>query len=95
MSYKVPIIVQDEYIVYCEPNKYGVIVHCDVLVSWTKEVKTKLQQQWKQLRELHSNKRMIAIHYPEQGIKHIKFLQMMGFRFHHDNDKFKVYIIGE
>ena len=93
--YKVPVIIKEDYIVFFEPSKYGVLVHCDIKTRWSKEVKLQLQKDWYQLRELHSNNRMIALHFEDQGTKHIKFLEMMGFRYHQDNDEFKVYIIGE
>ena len=93
--YKVPVIIQEEFVVFFEPSRYGVLIHCDIKTKWTKGVKKKLQEKWKILRELHSNKRIIALHYDNQGDKHIKFLEMMGFKFHYDNNEFKVYIIGE
>ena len=79
--YKLPIIITDDYIVFMEPNKSGPIVHCDIKSKWTQELKMQLKYDWYQLRELQGFNPMYALHYEDQGNKHIKFLKMMGFKY--------------
>ena len=93
--YKVPVVIQPEYIIFFEPSKNAVLVHCDIRVPWTKETKKKLQESWRILRELHGHCKMFARHEPHQGMKHRKFLFLMGFdyQFKMDNDV-EVWSIG-
>ena len=92
--YKVPVILKDDYVVFFEPSTAGVLIHCDVKTRWTKTVKKNLQEDWSTLRSLHSHRPMYALHKPEQGDKHIRFLQMMGFKLLREYDGFELWTIG-
>lgn len=79
--YKLPIIIRDDYVVFMEPNKVGPVIHCDIKTKWTKEVKYNLTFDFLNLRDLHGFNRLLAVHYEDQGNKHIKFLEIMGFKY--------------
>ena len=77
--YKLPVIIKDDYIVFLEPSKAGVLLHCEVR-RWSKSVKVALLSDFAKLQELHGHNRMFALHDEHRGAKHIKFLKRMGFR---------------
>ena len=92
--YKVPVILRKDYIVYFEPSKYGPLIHCDIRTKWSKDVKRGLLYDWNDLRMMHDG-RMYALHKHEQGTKHIKFLEMTGFKLLREGKEFDLYYVGE
>jgi hypothetical protein len=76
---KTPVINSDDYVVYLEHYQGITIIHCDCF-KWTRAVKQNLSQDWEQLVKIH-RKPIYAIHETDD-LKHLKFIQMMGFEFH-------------
>lgn len=74
---KTPIIERPEYTVFLEQTRGLSILHGDVHALWTRGVKFRLRQDLDAVAETLGP--VFAVHYPDQGIKHIKFVKMMGF----------------
>jgi hypothetical protein len=75
---KTPVIIREDYIVYFEPVNAGVFIHCDVF-KWNKTIKRKLTEDFNTLKSLHDQP-IWALHEEHRGQKHLKFLNMFGFR---------------
>ena len=72
--------MKKDYVVYMEPSKSGPLLHADVY-HWNKMVKNKLVKDFRMLRDLQNDHPLFALHYEDQGNKHIKFLKIMGFKY--------------
>lgn len=74
---KVPVIENDDFIIYLENYEDTVFIHCDVLTKYTKTIRKKLLENLELLVSLRKSQ-VFAIHEPEDH-KHRKFLQSMRF----------------
>jgi hypothetical protein len=75
---KIPVIHNNDYIIYLEDDCGFTFIHCDC-VRWTKKVKQNGLCDLKKLFEVHRND-IYAIH--EIGdVKHNKFLRIFGFEY--------------
>lgn len=74
---KIPVIKNEEFILYLEQMDDCVVIHCDVLVKWTKGVKQRLSTSFGHLTD-DRREPFYALHLPGDK-KHNKFLKMFGF----------------
>lgn len=75
---KIPVIYNNDYIVFLENDCGFTFIHCDC-VRWTKEVKKEFLSDLKKLFEIHRND-VYAIHEIDD-VKHKKFLGIVGFEY--------------
>lgn len=76
---KVPVIDTEDYILYLEELQDCLVIHCDIKTKWSKEVKRKLDVDFRRLmKECH--KPVCALHTPNDK-KHEKFLKMFDFEY--------------
>lgn len=76
---KIPVIQTDEFILYIEQMSDCLVIHCDVLKKWTKEVKNRLTVSFEELTE-RCGQPLYALHVPSDK-KHEKFLKMFNFSY--------------
>ena len=75
---KIPIVQRQDYTIYFEQVSGNTFVHCDVY-KWTKGSKKALLEDWESLCLLH-NAPIYAYHVVGDK-KHLKFLEITGFRY--------------
>lgn len=79
-QFKVPVVQRPEYTLYLErATRNHSFIHCDIHVRWSPQVKQRLLNDWKTLKDLHGHP-IYALHTPGD-VKHLKFLRMFGFKF--------------
>lgn len=76
---KVPVVNTSDYILYLEELPDCLVIHCDVLTKWSKEVKKKLEVDFENLM-IACNQPVYALHTPSDK-KHEKFLKMFKFEY--------------
>jgi hypothetical protein len=92
---KVPVIQNNQFILYLEEVEGNLFIHCDILVKWSKEVKHNLQSWFERLTSVHG-KDLYALHAPKDK-KHEKFLRMFNFSYFNsfigtDGNNYDIYI---
>jgi len=92
---KVPIIQNNQFILYLEEVEGFLFIHCDILTKWSKEVKQNLKS-WFHILTKEYGKELYALHVPEDK-KHEKFLKMFDFSYLYsttgiDKNKYDIYI---
>jgi hypothetical protein len=77
---KVPVVRRSgAYTLFLEQARPELtFIHCDVEGRWTKSLKLRLIEDFKTLKSLHGGP-IFALH-PAKDEKHLKFLQMFGFK---------------
>jgi hypothetical protein len=78
---KTPVINSLDYIVYFEYSFNMTFIHC-TCYRWSKSVKHQLKADFDKLVEIHRSP-IFAIHEINDS-KHLKFLDMMDFKYHSD-----------
>lgn len=78
---KIPVIKTKDYTVYLEEDHGSLFIHCDCF-KWNKTVKRQLKEDVDKLSK-NSIKPIYAIHEVDDR-KHLKFISMMGFKYHMD-----------
>lgn len=74
---KVPVVTKPEYTLYFERANGRTLIHCDIHVTWTKGVRSRLLSDWATLRSLHTG--TIYAAHTRGDTKHHKFLTTFGF----------------
>ena len=92
---KVPVLQTPEFVLYLEEFDGLCFIHCDVLVKWTKNVKSKLAK-WFDVLTKECGKELYALHSPNDK-KHEKFLKIFDFSYLNsfigiDGNNYDVYI---
>jgi len=92
---KQPVISTKDFILYLEQDNGYLFIHCDVLEKWSKEVKHKLSDSFKELTEKYKQP-LYALH-TKTDKKHEKFLKMFNFTYLQsivglDNNEYDIYI---
>lgn len=92
---KIPVVQHDQFILYLERLDDCVVIHCDVLVRWTKAVKKNLSECFQKL-TVNVGEPIYAMHTPSDT-KHRKFLEMFGFTkygdiYGVDGNKYDIYV---
>ena len=92
---KVPVLQTPEFVLYLEEFDGLWFIHCDVLVKWTKSVKSNLAK-WFDVLTKECGKELYALHSPNDK-KHERFLKMFDFSYLNsfkgtDGNNYDVYI---
>ena len=92
---KIPVLQNDKFVLYLEQMEDCLVIHCDVLVKWTKNVKKELLDGFQKLTNM-CKEPLYALHTPDDA-KHKKFLEMYGFEYHSyicgkDGNKYEIYV---
>lgn len=75
---KIPVVDTPRFTVYIQDSPIGKIIHGDMHVKWTKSTKAEVLAVVDALCS-SMDEPVFAAHYEEQGVKHTKFLKMLGF----------------
>lgn len=76
---KIPVIQNNQFVLYLEDVDGNLFIHCDILTKWSKEVKQNLKSWFNGLTSVHG-KELYALHNPKDK-KHEKFLRMFDFSY--------------
>jgi hypothetical protein len=92
---KIPVVSLPEFVLYLEEDNGFTFIHCDVLTKWSKEIKKKLKEVFKEITASY-NQELYALHDPEDR-KHKKFLELFDFNYFTsitgtDGNSYEIYV---